>query len=1090
MKNRRTTPGARVLALCAIALLAPPLAAQTRLTGTVTDSSGAVAVNAAVTARNIDTGISNSVRTGQSGVYSLSYLAPGRYELSCELAGFKRFTRAGIILETGRVTTVDVQLELGQITETVTVSGSAPLLDTESGSLGHVVDSNYVLNMPVQSRRSTALIRLMGNVSIRADEGAQAYPRLSMAGGRSGNQRWNLDGGPIENMTLGISVITINPPSESLQEFKALANNYPAEHGQSAGGVIIMSTRSGTNEFHGSVYEWLRNDKLNARTFFAPYRAPLRYNTFGGALGGPVRKNRTFFFYNYEGGRRRTGVTVTRNVPHPAEVKGDFSSRTDIRILDPATRVGSTPAQPYPGNIVPSSRQDPVGSAYAAFYAAPNVSSSNPRLAPSNNFVGNTSDTLDTDYHTVRVDHRWTDRHSIFGRLSYSGAPEAQGAVFPNAVVDERAAGQENRHWNGIGSWQFNFRPTLINDFRYMAGHRMFSNDGASTGSGLNGTLKLPGVDPDRLARVTLTGHAGLSQSSNLRRVQDPIVTHQATDTLLWVRGSHSVKTGFHFRYSANGDVSDQAMGIYNFTDRATNSGLASLLLGWTSSASYTLTDKIDSRSNYYGLFIQDDWKVTSKLTMNIGLRWEMDTPRFEKSNRQSGFDGSSLNPVSGTPGIVTFAGMNGVGKYAAGWDKNNFGPRFGFAWRARPSFVVRGGYGIMYNGPYQNAVVLNLYQGFSLAGDFSSPDGGFTPAFLFRNGMPAVRRPELGLGYGAVRVGQPVTTSPDFIAQNHSNGYAHHWNLTLQKQLPGEVLVEAAYLANVGHRLSGPNTNINQIPLVNGRGPAVADQRLRPYPQFGNVTRLNPDWGNSTYHSLNVKFEKRYASGMMFVGNYTWAKFIDDVQGGSDLGNATGLQHLETRRLEKALSGADLRHRLAWASLYEIPFGSGRRRSITNPLLNGILGGWTVDGIIEWRSGPPYGVAEQTNRLNTFSGAQRPNLLRDPELPSDRSRAEKLARYFDTSAFVAPGDGVVGNSSRSVGFSPGFFGLDLSVQKLFPITERVSLTFRADAANVPNAPAFGPPALARGAGNFGTISGTLAASSGREIQLSLRLAW
>lgn len=1077
--------------LPALSLLAAlSLHAQTRLTGTVTDSTGAVVSGAAVAARNLDTGISVTAAASAGGVFSIPSLIPGRYEISCELAGFKKFSQTGVTLETGRVTTLDIRLELGQLTETVTVTGSAPLLDAESGSLGQVIDSNYVLNMPVQSRRSTALVRLMGNISIRADEGAQGFPRLSMAGGRSGNQRWNLDGAPIENMTLGISVITINPPSESLQEFKALSNNYSAEHGQSAGGVIVMATRSGTNEMHGSLYEWLRNDKLNSRTFFAPSRAPLRYNIFGGTIGGPVQKNRTFFFYNYEGGRRRTGVTLTRNVPHPAEVRGDFSARTDLRVLDPATRVGSTAAQPFPGNLIPASRLDPAGAAFAAFYPAPNIAANDPRRAPSNNFLANTSDSLTTDYHTARVDHRWNDKHNFFARFAFSGAPEAQGAPFPNRTVDERAAAQQNRHYNGIGSWQYNLRPALINDFRFMQSHRMFSNDGASTGSGLSGQLKLSGVDPDRLARVTVTAHAGLGQSNNLRRVQDPIFTQQITDNLLWVRGSHAVKTGFQFRRSQNGDVSDQAMGIFNFTDRATNNGIASLLLGWTAGASYTLTDPINSRSTYYGAYIQDDWKVTPTLTLNMGVRWEMDTPRSAQNNNQSGFDGAAINPVSGTPGIVTFSGRDGASKYAFNFDKNNFGPRFGFAWRALPTFVVRGGYGVMYNGPFQYAAVLNLFLGFSQAGNFASPDGGFTPAFLFRNGMPAVTRPALGPGFGAVPVGRPVTTSPDFIGQNHTNGYAQHWNLTLQKQLAREILVEAAYLANVGHKLAGPNTNINQIPLVNGRGPARADQTLRPFPQFANITRLNPNWGNSTYHSMNLKFERRFSSGLMFLGNYTWAKFLDDVPSGQELGTVPGQQHLEARKIDKGLSGSDLRHRLAWASLYELPYGKGKRWSLGNTFVDALLGGWALDGILEWRTGPPFGVTEQTNRLNAFSGSQRPNLLRDPKLPSGRPRAGMISRYFDPAAFESPGEGIVGNSGRSVGFSPGFFGLDFSVQKRFALTEKVGLTFRADAANLPNIPAFGAPATGRGAGNFGTINSTLSASSGREIQLSLRLAW
>jgi hypothetical protein len=405
---------------------------------------------------------------------------------------------------------------------------------------------------------------------------------------------------------------------------------------------------------------------------------------------------------------------------------------------------------------------------------------------------------------------------------------------------------------------------------------------------------------------------------------------------------------------------------------------------------------------------------------------------------------------------------------------------------------VLRGGYGIVYNGAYQGSVNNNMALGFSENGSFTSPDGGFTPAFLLRNGMPALSRPELGPGLGAVRVGQAVTNSLEFIAQDHVNGYAQQWNFTVQKELPFNTIVETAYIASAGHQLSGPDVNINQIPLVNGRGPTVQSQVLRPFPQFGNITSIGPSWGNSTYHSMNIKIDKRFSNGLNFLSNYTWAKFIDDVEGSSELGGSqgSGYQHIQARLLDKALSGSDVRHRFAASTLYDLPFGKGRRWGIENRVLDQVAGGWTLGGILEARSGPPYGVIENTNRLNTFSDSQRPNLLRDPELPAGRSRAEKVEQYFDTTAFQAPGEGVLGNAGRVNGIGPGFFGLDMSIQKLFRLTERFGLTFRTDVVNMPNVPAFALPNLLRGDGNFGKIGSTLGSATAREIQLSLRLGW
>lgn len=1066
--------------------------AQARITGTATDHTGAVVPGAQVVVRNVDTGQTNTTTTNARGVYTVSFLNPGRYEVICEQAGFKKFVRSGIILETGTTTTVDVLLELGQLTETVNVTASAPLLEAESGSLGQLVENQMILNMPIQSRRVGAMVRLMGNVAFTGETGGQSIPRFSVAGGRAYNQMWHLDGGVVQNQAGGSPQLSVNPPNESLQEFKVLANNYPAEYGRSGSGVIVMSTRSGTNEFHGSAYEWLRNDKLNARTFFSPSKAPLRYNIFGGTLGGPIRKNHTFFFFNYEGGRRRTGVTVARTVPRPAEIAGDFSTRTDIKVLDPATRTPSAAAQPFPGNVIPPNRIDPAGKAFAALYPAPNQPGDNPARAPSNNFRANTSDPLTQDFYTARIDHQFSERDRLYGRISILHGPEGVGAVFPNVMADDRAFTRENENRNFVVNWQHNLRPALINEFRYMFYNRKYVNRGAGAGSGFNGQIKLAGVDPEAIARISVSGHSALGQSTVERR-QFPIQTQQFIDSVVWVRGSHSFKSGLEFRRSANIETNNASGGgSFSFSERATNSAVASLLLGWVNSATLVKTDELNSRTNYYGAYFQDDWKLTRRLTLNLGLRWEIDYPRWEAKNRQSGFDLYAINPVSGTPGVITFAGRDGVGKYSHDFDVNNWGPRFGFAWRPSSGFVVRGGYGIFYNGAYQVSVNNNLALGFSLNGNFSSPDGGYTPAFLLRQGMPAVARAELWPGFGAVKVGSSVTTAPEFIAQDHVNGYSQQWNLTFQKELIGNTLFETAYMANVGHKLSGQNVNINQIPLVNGRGPATQSQRARPFPQFGNVTSISPSWGNSTYHALNVKFEKRFSHGLNFLGNYTWSKFIDDVEGSSELGGGegSGYQHIEARKLDKSLSGSDIRHRLAFSSLYELPFGKGRRWAIENRVLERIAGGWTVGGILEARTGAPYGVIENTNRLNTFSESQRPNLLRDPNLPGGRSRAEKIEQFFDTSAFQAPGDGILGTAARTNGPGPGFFGLDVSIHKLFRITERLGLTFRTDVVNLPNVPAFAPPNQLRGSGSFGKIGSILDGSTAREVQLSLKLAW
>src|SRR5581483_3675730 len=406
-----------------------------------------------------------------------------------------------------------------------------------------------------------------------------------------------------------------------------------------------------------------------------------------------------------------------------------------------------------------------------------------------------------------------------------------------------------------------------------------------------------------------------------------------------------------------------------------------------------------------------------------------MDTPRWETHNQQSGFDPYTINPVSGTPGVVTFAGINGTSEYANGFDKNNFAPRVGFAYQATAKTVIRAGYGIGYNGLYTGSVSSIFTGGFGLNASFSSPDGGFTPAFQFSNAMPVIPTQPLTPAFGAVRVGDPSIFSPAFVQQNQVNGYAEQWNFTVQRELNANFMIELSYLGNEGHHLGGPVVNINQIPLVNGRGPAVQTRQALPYPQFGNVNLYSAPWGNSNYNSLNVKLERRYANGLNLLANYTWSKYIDDVPGVADLGGAS-YEHIQLHRLDKSLSGNDIPHRFVASVVYDLPFGRTQRFRISNPLAQALFGGWGTGVIGEFRSGSPYGVVEQTNHSNTNSTNQRPNLVRDPVLSSDRSRAAMLAQYFDTSAFQDPGVGVFGNAPRNVAHGPGFSSLDVSVHK------------------------------------------------------------
>lgn len=1054
---------------------------QSRLEGQVRDPSGAAILGAKVTVSDLGTGVVNTATTNESGAYAFNSLRPATYEIRCELAGFKTTVRNGVAMETGLTKTVDIQLELGSLTETVEVKDTVPLLDTGTAT-GQFIERTTILKMPIDSRRTGSLARLVGGVAFTNEAGGLSTPQFSVAGGRSENQMWMTDGASSQAIALGSPATPYNPPAEAVQEMKVETNSYGAEFGRAGGGLIIVTTRSGTNAFHGALYEFLRNDKLNSRTFFAPGKAPLRFNTFGFAAGGPIIKNKTFFFANYEVDRRRTGSTSSSTVPHSQEIGGDFSSRTDVAIKDPLT------ANPFAGNIIPASRIDPISRAYAAFYPAP-LQATDPSRAPTVNFIKNVSDALDRGYLTARVDHTFNERDRAFVRVVHAVLTNDFDPVFPDPIVDPRAEVSHNDGDSILGVWNHTFTPTLLHEARFLYDARASDGTYSGAGSGLNGKLGLQGVDPTFSATITMTGLTGVG-SSNQKDTGSPL-TKQFIDSLTWIRGNHEFKTGMEYRYSRLGVGSwRQAGGSFSFTDRATGSGLATMLLGWTSSAQFIALDPIRARSDYFGAYVQDTWKIQPRLTLSLGLRWEMDTPRWDENNRQSSFDSKAINPVSGTPGIVTFAGVDGVSKYANNFDKNNFAPTVALVWRPSDGIVVRTGYGIHYYGQYADNVGSLSSAGFGSNGSFTSPDGGFTPAFLFRDGMPVVVREEQNPAFGAVPLGTSPRFSPDFFANDHSSAYSQQWNFTIQKELGGNFLLETAYLGNVGHKLGGQRISINQIPLVNGKGPAQQSQLLRPFPQFNAVTLNWPSWGNSTYHALNARLEKRYANGLNLLMNYTWSKFLDDVKASAEIGPNTGsgYTHIERRQLDKSYSGSHIPHNFSVSSVYDLPFGHDRHFQIANPILEQMFGGWTSGVMLSMRSGAPYGVVEQTNASNTFSDGVRPYITGNPEITADRTRGEMVAKYFDTSVFRAPAAGEFGDAARMVGLGPGLMQLDVSVQKVFALTERFKLQFRSEFINLPNRPNFVSPNVQRGNPNFGRILATR--GTGRVVQFGLRLEW
>lgn len=726
----------------------------------------------------------------------------------------------------------------------------------------------------------------------------------------------------------------LTPPVEAVQEIKILQNGYSAEYGNSSSGVVLTTTRSGTNELKGSLYEYFRNEKLDARNFFAAQRPPLRWNVFGGSVGGPVfipkmydGRNRTFFFVSTEFQRQRIGAVRNLTVPTALQRDGDFSQSllnngNLQQVFDPFTN----PRIQFANNVIPRSRMDPIGATLASFFPLPNRAPSN--LQGANNFVANATSALNITTTTAKFDHTFSERDRISHRLVIHDFPSYVTTVWPQPAADPSGNISERRAYSFLTEHIHQFTPTLINDMRMNFQPRFFHSKSIGLGEGWPTQLGLRGVSDRAFPRVNPAGYTSMG-TTNQERVQRPIWDHHFVNVVSWFRGSHSVKFGGEVRYGRNVDNwYPAASGVFTFGLQSTarpgvagsGNGLASLLMGYPTGASIRETDELDRTSFYYALFVQEDWKVTRNLTVNLGVRWETHTPRLDANDRQNGFDRATMNPVSGTPGVVTFASLDGMGRNVYAGDYNNFTPRIGLAWKPFGSekTVIRSSFGVFFGPPLPGSNSASA--SFETAGNFTTPDNGITAPFLLRDGMPATPpATSRGPGFGAVRVGQAIQFAPEFHDFERQLGYTQQWNFTIQREMGWSTVTELTYTGNVGRKLNGPNTSINQVPV--DQMAAGNAQIRRPFAQFGNVTLIAPFWGNSSYHAFNGKIEKRFTNRMNFLANYTFSKFIDDVASGFEAGAPSGgIQNVYDRRSEKALSGNDVRHRLSASGVYELP--------------------------------------------------------------------------------------------------------------------------------------------------------------------------
>ncbi len=1059
-------------------------AQDSQVSGRILDPTQAGVSAAAVVLTQADTGDRREASSNAEGYYTFPLLVPGIYDLTVQKEGFQSQTRKSIKVETGEISAVDVTLSVGDISQSVSVDATVPLLQTDSAAVSDVVENSTIVDMPLIDRRSTQLTRLNGFV---VQIGGGSSTTFAVAGGRGGNANFYIDGGSVENVSMGTPTLYFDPPVDAVVEFNVAVSSYAAELGRTGGGVFQMTTKSGTNEFHGSAYEFFRNDVLNANTFFAKTKPILRYNLFGGGVGGPIKKNKTHFFFNYEGKQQVSETTLNLVVPTQAQLSGNFAG-TGIVIKNPATGV------PFANDVIPSSLLDPVGVKLGEFYPAPNIAGA---TSTGTNFIANDSATTSVNNYVARIDHIFNDNNRLFVRFLGQPDTTATGPVFAVAAADPYAYSIHDYYYNGNATWTRNFSPTLINELSLTLSRRQTLSISAGANTNIDQQIGLTGANQSFFPGVALTGFSSLgqvgasgTQSNGQERLQTPVESHALVDSVTKIVGNHQIKAGAEYRYGKDGEVFDlTAGGSLTFNNQATGSSVASLLLGWVNQGSVLQAYPLHSRLDTYGAYIQDDWKVAANFTLNLGLRYDVDTPRWEINNRQNSFNPTEINPVSGTPGVITFGGINGQSQYAHNWDLNNFGPRIGFAWKPRDKWVVRGGGAILYTGEYDIAAPVVLYTGFSTQGTWVSSNNGATPAFVLKNGFPALSSPttaQLTPGYGAVPVGQTPTTSVTFFQPDRQTGFLYQTSFDIQHEFSRSMMLDIGYVGSFGHHLTATvSQSINQVP-TNELGPGNL-QSLRPFPQFSNVQILGSDIGRSDYNALNVGVDRRLSSGLQFKVNYTYSVFLDNLDARSELGNGVAFTNYYNQGNDWGLSSNDARHRLVVSTIYELPIGKGKLFSPSNRIVDGVIGGWSLGAIVEKHTGPPLGITELTNNTNSYSDGVRPNVIGDPDISGDRTRAQQLAEWFNTTAFAAPAPYTFGNAGKTFGVAPGLFSLDASLLKDYS-WERYVLQVRVEALNFTNHANFAPPNTQQGSPTFGEVTSLVAGNQARIIQLGLHL--
>jgi Carboxypeptidase regulatory-like domain/TonB-dependent Receptor Plug Domain len=1162
--------------LLSVSAIAGRAQTQGEITGVITDPGGAIVQGATITVTNTATGAARTVTSNDAGVYRFPALLPGVYTLRIEKGGFKSAARSEIQVQVEQTVRLDVALEVGNVGETVTITGGAPLLAQESTTVGTVIENKRIVDLPLNGRNFLQLVATAPNVNFGFQNAGQAGSRqggtraqqnISVAGQRSYFNRFTIDG--VENTDVNFNTPIVMPSIDALQEFKVQTGIFPAEFGR-ATTQINVSTKSGTREYHGAVFEFLRNDVFDARTYdFTGVRSkdspkePFKWNQYGFVLGGPVwlpkkvfgplgyeNRERIFFMTNFEGFRDRRMLRQTYNLPPADFYSGNFSGLLDPaftgnpnsgkqamitvnnvtmpafdalgrpiivgQLYDPTRRSIATNGQvvrePFPNNIIPIGRFHPTSVQLLEFYPLP---TRNPnQLGPNHEQLNRR--VIDKDQFTGRGDFiesaksSWAGRYSWGDELQLDPGLKLNGSKLLTTVKQVSISNTRT------------LTPSIVNEARF--GLSMFYNSlGRELGDvrDVVGELGIPGVNSSvplawGIPSIPIQGFSGFGDSSEGPYINNN-KTYQFVDNISLTKGSHSLRFGAELRWDQYNQVGNQfARGEFLFEATAssqlaylpgdpvdtgddrvigvpsTGNGFTDFLLGYCKRCEVSVslaTAEFRAFSQYY--YIDDSWKVTPKLTVNFGLRYEYTPPWFDKTGRlvniyvpfmdtTPNVQDLSRHPVfvrmgegdfyEGIPlqfhPSIQVARDGRLGERLVDDDRNDFAPRFGLAYSPSSKWSIRLGSGVFYSQDTGNP---RFDMARNLAGrrrDESLPtEPDLTWDAPFRN-----------LG------GTVVVNNPYVLGNIHARRtpYVIQYMLNVQRELGNNFLLEVGYLGSVGRKLESLRAFNESIP-----GTVGSVLQRAPYPEFGRIQEVDGG-GKSNYNGVSVKLEKRLSSGLSFVGGYTWSKSIDNASAiRNHDGDTLFPQNSYNLAAERALSSFHTSHRLVNSMLFELPFGKGRRWLDRGGVVNALLGGWEFGTLFNVQTGFPLTVVTGRDLSNTGAGFDRPNVVFGQDAHLDRGE-RSAARWFNTSAFATQAAGTFGNTGRNTVISPGLVQWDASLLKNFYFQENKSLQFRFEAFNAANHANLGNPSLSVVAADFGRITGTRGTM--RELQFGLKL--